>query len=101
MNKEQAKEKQEKLKSLLNDQDVICLYISPTESPADFLTKCWHNDLVDSSRFMDALKGGFFDQFIANNADVDVYIWTHLQAEQFMAGNILTQKADNYISRSA
>jgi hypothetical protein len=93
---EQAKEKQQNLKPLLDDSEVICLYISPTETPGKFLQHCWDNKLVSPDKFTDALKEGFFEQFIDTKDDVDVFVWTKNQVKLFGEGHNPTLRADSY-----
>lgn len=98
LNLAKAKEKIKDFLYLIDKPDIQCLYISPKEFPAsaEFLNNCWNDQNVTPNMFAKALKDGYFEKYLMDNEDLDVFVWTDNVAKIFINGTTIPVRIDQY-----
>lgn len=83
---------------LLENTDVKCLYVSPKKLPesAKFLEKCWNDENVTPNMFVQALSDGYFEKYLVDNSDLEVFVLTENILKLFINGSVIPISADKY-----
>ena len=97
MKLEEAKKKESEYQKLLNHDNVMFTYISPSSFPqnADFLKDIFSDMRYDDETVLRKLGDGFYDKGLGS-IDVDIYIMDKHLLNEIINGSYMPKKAENY-----